>query len=137
MKQEFVNPINNFNNGIIFECKELKLKLKRKKAEYDIILKEQNKLRNKQHTKNVNLAQVHSIRKKSKNKFDKLELIRQQFLNAIETMENQSIELISSMQQFMISYKNYANVSNNKICKNKNAKYYIPNNKLDLGIKYI
>eukprot|EP01084_Bolivina_argentea_P256386 431642_1 len=66
MRELFVNPINDFNNGIIENCKELKLKLRRKKAEYDMILKEENKLRNKQHTKNVNLANVYAMRKKIK-----------------------------------------------------------------------
>ncbi len=138
MHQHLVNPLNEFNNGSIRQCKQLKLRLRRKKGEYDMIFKEQNKLRSRQHRHNVNLANVHDIRRKSKMKLEKLELIRDAFLSSIQSMEAESVSLLSSMKQFMGMYGDYSKVVADKLDNiQKESMHYVPanmNNRLDLGM---
>jgi len=107
MKQT-LNDLNAFNNGSIQQCKKLKLKLKAKKAAYDMSINHENKLKKAQNKqKKVNLSDVHCAQSKSKKKYEKLELLRNEFITSVKSMETEKLSLLSSMKQYMGSYTSY------------------------------
>eukprot|EP01084_Bolivina_argentea_P227795 384787_1 len=129
MEDQLLKPIQEFNKTDIKKCQQLKLTLKTRKAEYDLKKKDENKLVKSQSTKKVNLQKVHNAKKQASHKLDELQSIRDNFINAVNTMESDKLELLKSLQQYSDSHSAYTKIqAQNVALQTENYMYWIPPN---------
>lgn len=111
MKRHLVHPLIEFNNfGAIKGARKLKIKLKRKKGEYDMCMNEKEKMEEQQRNgqKNVNVAHVQELGMKVKDKAGRLDALRHDFLNKMEEMDMEKVGLMEHFEQYMHSYAAYS-----------------------------
>ena len=106
MKKHLILPLMDFNHfGAVNKCKKLKVKLKRKKGEYDMLSDELQKTKMK---RVYNVPSVNKLEIKSEGKLQRLNALREEFLERIEEMETEKISLMKHIKEYANSYGEYA-----------------------------
>ena len=110
IKKHLVYPLMEFNKfGYINKCKELKVDLKRQKCEYDMVKHDKNKFREaRKDGKNVNLANAKKLKTQSRHTLEKLNMMRQTFLENVDEMEVEKRLLIRQFDIYLRSFRKYS-----------------------------
>eukprot|EP01084_Bolivina_argentea_P266171 451362_1 len=115
MKDQFLDPLKEFNATQIKKCQQTKLKLKTIKGQFDLKKKSETKLLKTQSEKRISLDKVHSVQTATSKKLNELLSVRDEFVSCVNTMEKNKLHLLSSFAEYMDSFMAYSKMHSTNI----------------------